>query len=67
MKIISSTSTTSMNGIMLISDQRRLVPFLCGHGKFSAFESGERFFDLRRHFQRKRIHPLRQFANVCQN
>src|SRR5215467_5809564 len=66
MKIISSTSTTSMNGIMLISDSVVCVPFPSVGISEIHYVLGERLFDLRRNFKRKRIEPLRELTNISQ-
>src|SRR5215470_12071346 len=60
-KMISSTSTTSMNGTMLISDSDDCVfPASCGISS-----TGERLFDLSSDLQRERIEALRQVTNVA--
>src|SRR5260221_8724856 len=77
MKIISSTSTTSMNGIMLISDSEVCVCFESCNVFFfaAAYRSllslksllrAKTLFNLRRDFQRKGIQPLPQFTNIAQ-
>src|SRR5271165_6071276 len=60
MKMISSTSTTSMNGTMLMSERLVCVALAsCGI-------SGKGFFDLRGEFQGEGVQTLRQIANVLQ-
>src|SRR5260221_14413190 len=76
-KMISSTSTTSMNGIMLISDNDVWVCFescmffslrllISDRSIQSKLLRAKTLFNLRRDFKGKGIQPLPQFANIAQ-
>src|SRR5208337_553344 len=60
MKMIRRTSTTSMNGTMLMSEREVCVALAsCGM-------SGEGFFDLGGEFEGEGVQTLREIANVLQ-
>src|SRR6266566_4935944 len=73
-KMMSSTSTTSTNGTMLISESEVCVDLeSCIYFDFSKTAGSGRprnlidgFFDQRSHFQRKRVQALSKIANVLQ-
>src|SRR5277367_3404783 len=70
MKMMSRTSTTSMNGTMLISESDVCVCLICGMwftgARWRPRISVEGLLDLRGYFQREAVQPLGQIANILQ-